>query len=82
MDEKLLGQTFVGIIGTVIVVALAAASGVLPWAILAGGVTSLSVGMVLREWIAAVIAGAFMTVVVSAFGIASMLSPGWYQGLV
>ena len=81
MDEKTMEQTILGAIGIVIVVALAAASGVLPWAILAGGVTSLSIGMVLREWIAAVIAGASMTAAVSAFGIASMLSPGWYEGL-
>ena len=82
MDEKVMEQAIFGLIGMVILVALVAASGVLPWAILAGSGTSLSVGIISRKLIAAVIAGGIVTAVVSAFGIASMLSPSWYQGLV
>ena len=81
MDEKLVRQTFAGVVGMVMLIALAAASGVLPWALFVGLGASLAVGVISRKLIASLIAGAIVTAVVSAFGIASMLSPGWYEGL-
>ena len=82
MDAKVMEQAIFGLIGMVILVALAAASGILPWALFAGLGTSASVGIVSRKLMAAMVAGSIVTAIVSAFGIASMLSPGWYQGLV
>ena len=82
MDEKLVWQALPEVIGTMIVVALAAASGVMPWAIFAGAGTFLLTGIGLREWYAAVIAGVVATGIVSVLGIVAMLSPGWYKGLL
>ena len=76
MSERSVEQTIFGIVALLVLVVLAAASGILPWAMFAGMGTSISVGIVTRKLVAAMIAGAAVTAVVSAFGIGVMLSSG------
>ena len=76
--QNIYGYAFVGLLWLV----LAAASGSLPWAIL-GGLGASGVTMVAsRQWTNALAVGAVATIVISAFGIAAKLSPGWYRGLL
>lgn len=75
--------TVVGlVIAALVFVALAFESGVLPWAILLGLVTSAAALLGVRQWKPACAAGGGVAVVVSVFGIWAMVSPGWYQGLL
>ncbi len=82
MDERLVWQGVSGVFGIVILVAFVVASGVMPWVILAGAVTSLSLGIVSREWLGAFVLGVVVAGVISVFGIVAMVSPGWYKGLL
>ena len=76
--QNIYGYTFVGLLWFV----LAAASGSLPWAIF-GGLGASGVTMVAsRQWTNALAVGAVVTIVISAFGIAAMFSPGWYKGVL
>ena len=61
---------------------MAFASGVLLWAIAGGVVVTGVVYGLTRERKTARDAGVLATAVISAFGVASMLSPGWYQSLL
>ena len=76
--QNVYGYVFVGLLWLV----LAAASGSLPWAIIGGLGTSGLTLAVSRQWTIALAVGAFVTIIISAFGIAAMLSPGWYRGLL
>ena len=76
--QNIYGYVFVGLLWLV----LAAASGSLPWAITGGlGASGLTLA-VSRQWTNALAVGAVVTIVISAFGIAAMFSPGWYRGLL
>ena len=76
--QNVYGYVFVGLLWLV----LAAASGSLPWAIIGGlGASGLTLA-VCRQWTIALAVGAFVTIIISAFGIAAMFSPGWYRGLL
>ena len=77
-DQTIYGYVFVGLLW----LALAVASGSLPWAVF-GGLGASGVTMVAsRQWTNALAVGVFVAIVISAFGIAAMLSPGWYKGLL
>ena len=77
-DQDIYGYVFVGLLWLV----LAAASGSLPWAVF-GGLGASGVTMVAsRQWTNALAVGAFVAIVISAFGIAAMFSPGWYKGVL
>ena len=77
-DQNIYGYVFVGLLWLV----LAAASGSLPWAIF-GGLSASGVTMVAsRQWTNALTVGAVVAIVISAFGIAAMLSPGWYKDVL
>ena len=78
MEGKTVGAVAAGLV----LFLLAVQSGVLLWAILAGIVIGSTVFFVSRDWKAASTTGVFVTVVISAFGIVSMLSPGWYKTLL
>ena len=70
-------------IGVAILLAiLASESGVLPYAfaalVLVGGVAL----WLTSDWQTALHTGGAATLVVTAFGIASFLSPGWYQSII
>ena len=76
--QNIYGYVFVGLFWLV----LATASGSLPWAITGGiGASGLTLA-VSRQWTNALAVGAVVTIVISAFGIAAMFSPGWYRGLL
>ena len=76
--QNVYGYLFVGLLWLV----LAAASGSLPWAIIGGlGASGLTLA-VSRQWTNALAVGAVVTIIISAFGIAAMFSPGWYRGLL
>ena len=71
-----------GLVCTVVLGLLGLQSGVLPWAI-AGGVAVA--GIILwytREWGPTFIAGGLAAAVILLLGGMSVLSPGWYQGLL
>ena len=78
MDSNTVGSAIIGIV----LLVLAAKSGVLFWAILAGITIGLVALFVLRDWKASSTVGAFVAVVISAFGIAAMVVPGWYKELL
>ena len=78
MDKKLVGA----IIGLVIVMFAAAISGVLPLAILIGIVAGVLTLALTREYQAAAVIGSVVFFTVSAIGIATMISPEWYRGLL
>ncbi len=76
--QNIYGYVFVGLL----LLVLAVASGSLPWAIF-GGLGAFGVTMVAsRQWTNALLVGAGVAIVISAFGIAAMLSPGWYKGVL
>ena len=61
---------------------LAIESGSLAWAIIVGMSASGLTFAVSRQWTNALSAGAVVATIISVFGIAAMLSPGWYRGLL
>ena len=76
--QNIYGYVFVGLLWLV----LAAASGSLPWAVF-GGLGASGVTMAAsRQWTNALAVGAVVAIVISAFGIAAMFSPGWYKGVL
>lgn len=77
MSSKTVGQGMFGV-GFVV---LAFASGVLPWAIAIGAAAGAVSFLIRRTWQIALFWGGSTAVMVSALGIATMLSPGWYEGL-
>ena len=54
-------------------------SGVLPWAVLGGGLTFGAMWWLLRDLGAAFIVGIFTTAAIALMGIMSVVSPGWYR---
>ena len=76
--QSIYGYVFIGLLWLV----LAASSGSLLWAIF-GGLGASGVTMVTsRQWTNALAAGAVVAIVISVFGIAAMLSPGWYKNVL
>ena len=76
--QNIYGYVFLGLLWLV----LAVASGSLPWAVF-GGLGASGVTMVAsRQWTNALAVGAVVAFVISAFGIAAMISPGWYKGVL
>ena len=77
-DQNVYWYVFGGLLWLV----LAASSGSLPWAII-GGLGASGVTMAAsRQWANALAVGAVVAIVISAFGIAAMFSPGWYKGVL
>ena len=57
-------------------------SGSLPWAIIGSmGAYGLTL-VVTRKWTNALVVGAVVAAIISAFGISAMFSPGWYRGVL
>ena len=76
--QNIYGYVFAGLLWLV----LAVASGSLPWAIIGGlGASGLALAGS-RPWTNALAVGAVVAIIISAFGIAAMFSPGWYKGLL
>ena len=74
-DQNVYWYVFGGLLWLV----LAVASGSLPWAIIGGlGASGLTI-VVSRQWTNGLAFGAVVATIISAFGIAAMLSPGWYK---
>ena len=74
-DQNVYGYVFAGLLWLV----LAVASGSLPWVITGGlGASGLTLA-VSRQWMNALAVGAVVAIIISAFGIAAMFSPGWYK---
>ncbi len=69
-------------IGWILFAFMAFVSGVLLWAIVGGVAVAAVFYFVSRERRWAFDAGFITIVLITAFGVASMLSPGWYQGLL
>ena len=77
-DQNVYWYVFGGLLWLV----LAATSGSLPWAIVGGlGASGLTLA-VSRQWTSALAVGVVVTLTITAFGIAAMLSPGWYKGVL
>ena len=71
-------NVFVGLI----LLVLAIESGSLLWATISGvGAFGLTFA-VSRQWTRALAVGAVVATIISVFGIAAMLSPGWYRGML
>ena len=70
------------LVGGLIWLVLAVASGSLLWAIIGGlGVGGLALA-VSRQWTNALAVGAVVAIVIPAFGVAAIFMPGWYKGLL
>ena len=83
MARRRSNEEIIGVLGLGLVFAfMAFASGVLWWAIAGGVVVAGVVYSLTREWKTARETGVLATAVISAFGVASMLSPGWYKTLL
>lgn len=70
-----------GFMAVVVLVSLVVLSGALPWAILGGAAAAAVVFWLTRAWDYAFSAGFATALLILVLGIASWLSPGWYQGL-
>ena len=69
-------------IGWMLFAFIAFVSGVLLWAIVGGVAVAAVFYFVSRERRLALDTGFIAIVLITAFGVASMLSPGWYQSLL
>ena len=78
MNENAYWYVVGGLTGVVLIVA----SGVLPWAITGGVVSSGATFAVSRQWKGALAAGIAVAVIISLFGVMAMLSPGWYRDVL
>lgn len=75
--EQGVGTLMVAIVG-VLLFFVAIQSGVVPWAILLGAITSGVWFAASREWKQALAAGGSIACVVMLFGILNVLLPGWH----
>lgn len=76
--QEVCGYVFAGLLWF----ALTAASGSLPWAI-AGGLGASGLALAIsRQGMNSLAVGAVVAILISAFGVLSMISPGWYRGLL
>lgn len=82
MNQKTLTTIGLGILAVIGFLTLALESGVLPWAIILGLLTSAVMLLWLREWKSACLAGGGVAFVIVSFGILALLSPGWYRDLM
>ena len=69
-----------GVVGGLIWLVLAVASGSLLWSIIGGLVVGGSTLAVSRQWTNAVAFGVVVALIIPAFGTAAIFMPGWYKG--
>ena len=80
--QKVYWYVFVGVVGGLIWLVLAVASGSLPWAIIGGlGVGGLALA-VSRQWTNALAVGTVVAMIIPVFGTVAIFMPGWYKGLL
>ena len=63
-------------------VSLTVVSGALLWVIIGGLSASVVAFAITRQWNSGLYAGVVVSGIISFFGIVSMFSPGWYEGLL
>ena len=73
MDEKTIVASIFGIVGALIFLTLAARSGVLPFALMGGGLASGAVFYLSRKLRIALVVGGAVALVVSAIGVGLLL---------
>lgn len=57
-------------------------SGALSWVVAGGALVGVVSYWMLRDGRSALVYGGIATLVISAFGVAALLSPGWYESVL